>query len=100
MNSNIFCSFCGAKNTQDNKFCINCGEALEKLEKKEKSIDAPYKSSTYVSGSYDAYPPTARVQQQPKRKSTPIGIILAIIFFFVPLIIFLIVFFTIFRGVM
>jgi len=102
----MFCTYCGAKNFETNKFCLECGKPLVKpkvgIPESDSTSLAPKKSSTATSGSVKSKPPvskstfrasTSRATAQTFSDTTPLermknlataGGVLVIICFFLP----------------
>jgi uncharacterized membrane protein YvbJ len=104
MSNDKFCSYCGAKNPSDNRFCQNCGQSIDRGVQSQQETDsniqyAPYQQTgvddqrVSISGSYDAVPGAQTPYQQRKRGLPGFAKgLLAFIFFFIPFILFMIFF--------
>ncbi|MHA2309502.1 MAG: zinc-ribbon domain-containing protein [Candidatus Heimdallarchaeaceae archaeon] len=108
MSNGKFCTYCGAKNVENNQFCENCGQSFDDVKtssppQQTTSQFTPYGQSssddsrTSMSGSYDVLPGKHQ-HQTPQRQGLPTAVkVLMILFFFgLPFIFFLI--FFVFSG--
>ena len=104
MSNGNFCHYCGAKNAVSNRFCENCGQALDETQSSSSpqqisSQFTPYHqtssqdSSSSMSGSYDVLP-GAQQPYTPQRQGLPtaVKVLLVLFFFGLPFIFFLIFF--------
>ncbi|MHA1200658.1 MAG: zinc-ribbon domain-containing protein [Candidatus Heimdallarchaeaceae archaeon] len=111
--SYMFCQFCGARNTSNNRFCENCGQSLVETttpQPRPQPQPAPVRQRGYqpyqqqpsqqgrsITGSYDAVPGQQYPYQPTKPKGVPNWVkVLIVLFFFGLPVLFVIIFFSMF----
>lgn len=108
MSDIIYCQYCGKQNSSKARFCENCGKKLSTLndhQKHQESLDTVYgpsfqRKKTISSGSYDTMdnPPAHyhKYLHKDENKQSPWLWLIIAFFFFLPAILFLIIFFGFF----
>ena len=104
MSNGKFCTYCGAKNAENNQFCENCGQTFDEVNsvsspQQTSSQFTPYQqtrtqdSQSSMSGSYDVLP-GAQQPYTPQRQGLPtvVKVLLFLFFFGLPFMFFLIFF--------